>query len=253
MMTLQSTPSSPLVPMHRSHCRETASQTAGPYVHIGLAPEAAGFDIFENNFGNVLVERPDPGRAHPHRRPRVRRHRHTGARRADRDLAGQRRRPVRAPGRPPADKAFDPHFRGWGRTGADFESGVYRFETIKPGSVAGRGSVAWRRTSMPGSSRAASTWACTPASTSATKPKPTPRLRAEPASNGKCAARPSWPSVAKLTAKWFTPSTCGCRTRRTVARKQCSSISDVVARSVSSGIEGAPVNSRRNRGLRRFA
>ena len=35
--------------------RETASQTAGPYVHIGLAPKAAGFDIFENNFGNVLV------------------------------------------------------------------------------------------------------------------------------------------------------------------------------------------------------
>jgi protocatechuate 3,4-dioxygenase beta subunit len=27
--------------------RETASQTAGPYVHIGLAPQAAGFDIFE--------------------------------------------------------------------------------------------------------------------------------------------------------------------------------------------------------------
>ena len=36
--------------------RETASQTAGPYVHIGLAPQAAGFDIFENNFGNVLVD-----------------------------------------------------------------------------------------------------------------------------------------------------------------------------------------------------
>ena len=35
--------------------RETASQTAGPYVHIGLAPKAAGFEIFENNFGNVLV------------------------------------------------------------------------------------------------------------------------------------------------------------------------------------------------------
>jgi protocatechuate 3,4-dioxygenase alpha subunit len=35
--------------------RETASQTAGPYVHIGLAPQAAGFDIFENSFGNVLT------------------------------------------------------------------------------------------------------------------------------------------------------------------------------------------------------
>ena len=35
--------------------RETASQTAGPYVHIGLAPKAAGFDIFDNDFGPVLV------------------------------------------------------------------------------------------------------------------------------------------------------------------------------------------------------
>ena len=34
---------------------ETPSQTAGPYVHIGLIPHQAGFDIFQNNFGNVLV------------------------------------------------------------------------------------------------------------------------------------------------------------------------------------------------------
>jgi protocatechuate 3,4-dioxygenase alpha subunit len=34
---------------------ETASQTAGPYLHIGLAPQQAGFDIFEKNFDNVLV------------------------------------------------------------------------------------------------------------------------------------------------------------------------------------------------------
>ncbi|MGN0123744.1 MAG: protocatechuate 3,4-dioxygenase subunit alpha, partial [Rhodococcus sp. (in: high G+C Gram-positive bacteria)] len=34
---------------------ETPSQTGGPYVHIGLAPQQAGFDIFDNNFGNVLV------------------------------------------------------------------------------------------------------------------------------------------------------------------------------------------------------
>ena len=33
---------------------ETASQTAGPYVHIGLIPHQAGFDIFEKPFSNVL-------------------------------------------------------------------------------------------------------------------------------------------------------------------------------------------------------
>lgn len=39
----------------RDFLPETASQTAGPYVHIGLAPDAAGFHIFENNFGPTLT------------------------------------------------------------------------------------------------------------------------------------------------------------------------------------------------------
>jgi len=34
---------------------ETPSQTAGPYVHIGLIPNQAGFDIFENNFGGDIA------------------------------------------------------------------------------------------------------------------------------------------------------------------------------------------------------
>ena len=33
------------------------------------------------------------------------------------------------------DTAF---FRGWGRTGSDFQTGVYCFETIKPGAAMGR-------------------------------------------------------------------------------------------------------------------
>src|SRR5918911_1677421 len=38
-----------------TYLKETPSQTAGPYVHIGLIPRQAGFDVFEKNFGNVLV------------------------------------------------------------------------------------------------------------------------------------------------------------------------------------------------------
>ena len=42
----------------------------------------------------------------------------------------------------PADrqsgKEVDRSFRGWGRAGTDFDTGLYRFETIKPGPVAGR-------------------------------------------------------------------------------------------------------------------
>ena len=37
------------------YLKESASQTAGPYVHIGLAPHQAGFDIFERNFSNVIA------------------------------------------------------------------------------------------------------------------------------------------------------------------------------------------------------
>ena len=38
-----------------SYLKETASQTAGPYVHIGLLPRQAGFEIFANNLGEVMV------------------------------------------------------------------------------------------------------------------------------------------------------------------------------------------------------
>ena len=33
------------------YLKETPSLTAGPYVHIGLAPGAAGFSIFERELG----------------------------------------------------------------------------------------------------------------------------------------------------------------------------------------------------------
>ena len=42
----------------------------------------------------------------------------------------------------PADrqpgKSIDPTFRGWGRACTDFETGVYTFDTVKPGKVEGR-------------------------------------------------------------------------------------------------------------------
>ena len=43
------------MPQPLNYLKETASQTAGPYVHIGLIPAMAGFDIFEKNFSNILV------------------------------------------------------------------------------------------------------------------------------------------------------------------------------------------------------
>ena len=36
-----------------------------------------------------------------------------------------------------AGRYDNPSFRGWGRTGTAFDTGLYGFETIKPGSVPG--------------------------------------------------------------------------------------------------------------------
>jgi protocatechuate 3,4-dioxygenase alpha subunit len=121
--------------------RETASQTAGPYVHIGLAPQAAGFDIFERNFGNVLATPATQGE-----RIAIEGIVHDGSGTPLRDVlvemwqANAQGRYAH-PGDRQAGKALDPTFRGWGRACSDFETGVFRFETVKPGVVAGRGGV----------------------------------------------------------------------------------------------------------------
>ena len=118
--------------------RETASQTAGPYVHIGLAPQQAGFDIFENNFGSVLTNARTRGE-----RIRIEGRVFDGIGTVLKDVLIEIWQ-ANAEGRyaHPADrqsgKALDENFRGWGRSCTDFDSGVYGFDTIKPGVVTGR-------------------------------------------------------------------------------------------------------------------
>jgi protocatechuate 3,4-dioxygenase alpha subunit len=132
---------------HASYCakaaplaylKETPSQTAGPYVHIGLIPQQAGFDIFENNFSNVLAGANAKGE-----RITIEGRVIDGAGAPLRDVmleiwqanaAGK----YNSPGDTQAGKTIDPDFRGWGRAGSDFDTGLWRFETIKPGVVAGR-------------------------------------------------------------------------------------------------------------------
>ena len=53
----------PFIP---SYLPETPSQTAGPYVHIGLIPEQAGFEIFENNFSGDIAGSGCRGPTHHH-------------------------------------------------------------------------------------------------------------------------------------------------------------------------------------------
>jgi protocatechuate 3,4-dioxygenase alpha subunit len=125
------------MPQALSYLKETASQTAGPYVHIGLIPGMAGFDIFEKNFSNVLVT-PDTKGERITLEGRVL------------DGTGSPLRDVlleiwqaNASGRyhHPADRssgALEEDFRGWGRAGSDFDSGLITFETIKPGAITDR-------------------------------------------------------------------------------------------------------------------
>jgi len=117
---------------------ETPSQTAGPYVHIGLIPQQAGFAIFENSLGSVIAGRNTPG-ARIHIEGSVL----DGLGAPCRDVlvelwqanaAGRYNHPTDRQ----MDKPLDHEFRGWGRTGTAFDTGLYRFDTIKPGPVVGR-------------------------------------------------------------------------------------------------------------------
>ena len=125
------------MPHQLDYLQETASQTAGPYVHIGLIPKQAGFDIFDFEFSNVMVSAKTKGE-----RIRFEGRIFDGSGALVRDAlievwqanaAGAYNHPADHQG-----KAKDEHFRGFGRAGSNFETGVYFFETIKPGVVTGR-------------------------------------------------------------------------------------------------------------------
>ncbi|WP_366933173.1 protocatechuate 3,4-dioxygenase subunit alpha [Ferrovibrio sp.] len=126
-----------------NYLKETASQTGGPYVHIGLIPRQAGFDIFQNNFTNVVAPPGVPGERIVIEGQVLD---GTGAQVKDAlleiwqaDAAGRYSHPH--------DGGVNPDFRGWGRAGTDFKTGLYRFETIKPGAIADAGGF-WKGRAM---------------------------------------------------------------------------------------------------------
>ncbi len=116
---------------------ETPSQTGGPYVHIGLLPKQAGIEVFDNNFNNVLTDKNPQGQ-----RIRLEGQVFDGVGVPLRDVLVEIWQ-ADANGIYPSkadfqDKQADPNFQGWGRAGADFKTGIWHFDTIKPGSVPGR-------------------------------------------------------------------------------------------------------------------
>jgi protocatechuate 3,4-dioxygenase, alpha subunit len=116
---------------------ETASQTAGPYLHIGMMPHTAGIDVPWGRGWNVLAGPGSQGQ-----RIRVEGIILDGTGTLVRDAqveiwqANARGRYDHPEDR--QDKPLDPAFRGFGRAVADFKTGVWWFDTVKPGPVEGR-------------------------------------------------------------------------------------------------------------------
>lgn len=114
--------------------KETPSQTAGPYVHIGCTPNFCGISgVYESDLGADMVNEKSLGE-------RITLHGFifdgTGTPLRDAlieiwqaDSKGLHNSPAELRG------AADPNFTGWGRCPTDMETGKYVFETVKPGQV----------------------------------------------------------------------------------------------------------------------
>lgn len=116
--------------------RETPSQTAGPYVHIGLVPSAAGIQMRTQENLHVVAGPQTEGEPI---KLEVNLWDGTGAPISDAtielwqaDGKGRYRHP-----RDPKANEIAADFRGFGRAVSDLKSGYYVFETVKPGRVAG--------------------------------------------------------------------------------------------------------------------
>lgn len=114
--------------------KESPSQTAGPYVHIGMTPNFCGIDgVYAEDLGAVMVNDKTKGERIT---VRARVFDGTGAPLKDAlieiwqaDADGLYNSPAEMRG------TADPNFTGWGRKATDMDTGECVFETVKPGRV----------------------------------------------------------------------------------------------------------------------
>ncbi len=106
--------------------KESASQTAGPYVHIGCTPNFCGIEgVYPQDLGIKMVQ--------------------DGAKGTQITVSGV---VFDGTGTPLKDVLVeiwqadasgtyngDPAFSGWGRAAGDYDTGLWSFDTIKPGAV----------------------------------------------------------------------------------------------------------------------
>ncbi len=122
-----------------NYFKETSSQTAGPYVHIGCTPNFVGIEgIFEKDLGSGALYNDNA----LGQRITVRGTVYDGGGNALKDALieiwqadsnGLYNSPSETRG------AADPNFIGWGRSPGDMDTGEFVFETIKPGPVPFKG------------------------------------------------------------------------------------------------------------------
>jgi protocatechuate 3,4-dioxygenase, alpha subunit len=120
---------------HLPYLKETPSQTAGPYVHIGLAPGAAGFDIYERELGWDIA---GPNAAGQRIRVEGLVIDGTGSPIKDVLLEAWQANAAGHYAHPEGGGKVEDGFRGWGRVITDFDTGQWGFDTVKPGPVPGR-------------------------------------------------------------------------------------------------------------------
>ncbi|MHA6264516.1 protocatechuate 3,4-dioxygenase subunit alpha [Arenibacterium sp. CAU 1754] len=106
---------------------ESASQTAGPYVHIGCTPNFAGIEgIYSEDLG--LRAFPDDA---PGERIAITGVVYDGTGTALRDVLIES-------WQPDGDGNFGPGTQGWCRIPSDQTTGEWTLDTVKPGSVGGQ-------------------------------------------------------------------------------------------------------------------
>lgn len=114
--------------------KETPSQTAGPYVHIGCTPNFAGINgVYETDLGSDMLNDKTQGE-----RITITGSVLDGLGQALSDVLVEIWQPDATGLFPSATETrgiADPNFTGWGRCASDMTTGLFKFQTIKPGTV----------------------------------------------------------------------------------------------------------------------
>lgn len=115
------------------YLKESPSQTAGPYVHIGCMPNFAGIDAFGSDLGTQMKTGPVQGQEIA-----INGIIYDGTNTPLRDVMIEIWQPDAAGLFQSANETRgqpDPNFTGWGRAPGNMDTGEFAFDTVKPGAV----------------------------------------------------------------------------------------------------------------------